>query len=79
MRQLVMLKSVGGDWTDLGGSFSLWNNWERASHGVATLFNIHQGVVIKYDKNTMTEGCHLVKKLKIRYTNELIFIVRFVI
>lgn len=30
-------------------SFSLWNNGEWPSRGVAILFNIHQGVVIKED------------------------------
>jgi exonuclease III len=34
----------------LGGSFSLWSNGERASRGVAILFNTDQGVVIKKDK-----------------------------
>jgi len=34
----------------LGGSFSLWNNRERASRGVAILFNTRQGIVIKEDK-----------------------------
>ena len=38
-------------WTDLGGSFSLWYNGERALHGVAFLFNIHHGVVATEDKN----------------------------
>ena len=38
------------NWKDLGGSFSLWNNRERASREVAILFNTGQGVVIKEDK-----------------------------
>jgi hypothetical protein len=42
---------VGIKWTDLGGSFSLWNNGERALHGVAFLFNINHGVVVTEDKN----------------------------
>ena len=41
---------MGTNWQDLGGSFSLWNNGLRASRGVAILFNIRQGVVIKEDK-----------------------------
>ena len=64
------LKKWGTNWKDLGESFSLWNNGERASRGIEIHFNIHEGVVIKEDKKTMTEGCYLVKlKSKIRYTN----------
>ena len=64
----MILKSGGGEWKNLGGHFSLWSNGERALRGVAILFNTGQGVVIKEDKKTMTEGCYLVKlKLKIRY------------
>jgi len=37
-------------WKDFGGSFSLWSNQERASRGVAILFNTRQRVVIKEDK-----------------------------
>jgi exonuclease III len=44
MGQLVILKS--GKQLDVS---SLWNNGEWPSRGVAILFNIHQGVVIKED------------------------------
>ena len=44
------LKKWGTNWKDLGESFSLWNNGERASCGVEIHFNIHEGVVIKEDK-----------------------------
>ena len=39
----------------MGGKFSLWNNGERASRGVEIHFNIHQGVVMKEDKQDNDE------------------------
>jgi exonuclease III len=44
------IEKWGQKWKDLGGNFSLWNDRERASRGVAILFNTGQGVLIKEDK-----------------------------
>ena len=44
------VKKWGTNWKDLGESFSLWTNGERASRGVEIYFNSHEGVVITEDK-----------------------------
>ena len=62
MGQLVILKS--GKQLDVS---SLWNSGEWPSRGVAILFNIHQGVVIKED-TTDNDGRVLsceIKKIQI--------------